>query len=129
MADDVDVRERLAHVREILTAQVLFDGDAASWAAEAIERFLAGEVSTLDVAFGLGAAAHRPADTERRFELALKARELRNAGKSWREVADEFSSSGASITSERAITRLVDEFTVRLTAHALTKRLEASDPD
>ena len=52
MADD-DARLRLAHVREILSQQTLFEGDAAHWAVGALDRFLAGEVKTLDKAFGL----------------------------------------------------------------------------
>ena len=96
-----------------------------AWGAAALSTFLDGSVPTLNHAFGLTLKASRPRDDDRRRELAAKASDLKQAGCTWKQVADAFYESGESITDDRSIRSLVLEYRVELISREVSRRVDA----
>lgn len=93
----------------------------AARAAEAIERYLAGETKSLDAAFGLtprrGAPRTRQATQE---DIARKVFDLRYTGRSWKQVADKASEDEWSVTDQRSLRRIWDDFAALVLSDEIT---------
>jgi len=121
-----DALAQLLELRDFLRAEAPgnFPEHIANWGADAIDRFIDAPEIGLERAFGLTAAASRPADRARRFEMAKKAQQLRDGGMSWDEIAED---PAVKLFSGRAVQRLVNqEFKNALIAERLAARLEDS---
>lgn len=129
---DKDPRERLrklaAQLRELQhpdTVDADADGwvelrlvDAASWAADAIDRFLNGEEPSLDAAFGVAPRRGVKGNPLARWRLALKVEAMRRAGKSWKQIGDTLD------YDVRELQRIRDRFDVDLISLELGRRLK-----
>ena len=122
----MDSRERIQQLRDFLRQQSFLPEDVATWGAAALTRYLSGAESSLDHAFGLVQANHRPPETERRFDLAAKAEDMRQAGKSWKTISDSFHASDELVKDQRGIRRLVNEFKNDLMAREIGNRLASN---
>jgi hypothetical protein len=118
-----DQRTYLEELRALLQRQSLFPEDTAGKAAQSLANFLDGKSTSLDGAFGLVAANHRPKDKSR-LDIAREVHELRKGGKTWLQVADYFDAGERRITDESSLRDLYKEFKNRLHGEDIAARLK-----
>jgi hypothetical protein len=134
----MNARDRLARLATQLEALGLQERhgtaprtiDDALPAANAITQFLQGEAATLDEAFGVAPAAHRPKSgtaksnslSRKRARQALKIFDLKKQRKSWLQIADHFFEDDL-----RTLQRTYREWKTRLQAHEALKLVREND--
>lgn len=85
-------------------------------AADAIERYLDGKVKSLDAAFGLRPKRGAPRKDDEHIVIAREVFNMRLAGKSWFDVANELSAKGCAVTDERTLRGILKQFFATLAA-------------
>lgn len=82
----------------------------AAQAADAIDRYLAGKVNSLDAAFGLTPKRGAPSKDEKHIAIAREIVEMRLNGDSWIEIAQTFSTKNNSVSDERTLRRIFHKY-------------------
>lgn len=98
----------------------------ARFAADAFDKYLAGESRTLDAAFGLSKKRGVPGWPKERLKMAQDIYKLKMAKKSWSKIKEELSKRYPD-TDLGTLKRTYKEFRVSLMSKSVLKDLK-SDP-
>lgn len=91
----------------------------ASFCADSVDRYLRGDAKSLDHAFGLvPRGAPRKVDEHR--AIAREVFNMRIAGKSWGEIANDIAANNGTVTDERTLRRIYREFLVEFLADEIS---------
>lgn len=102
--------------------------ELAKFVAAAIKSYLEGESKSLDTAFGLDPKRGAPGFPDKRLDIAREILQMKLAGKSWKEITDEFATrTNNDLRDERRLRRIVKEFEIITMAEEIYKRLCDSD--
>lgn len=96
----------------------------AIFAADAFDKFLAGNSRTLDAAFGLLKKRGVPGWPKARLKMAKEIYALRKSGKSWSQVQGALERRGYKDTDLGTIKRTFKEFRLHLMEKELWQILE-----
>ena len=100
--------------------------ELASFVAGSIRDYLRGDQKSLDSAFGLSKKRGAPGNPEKRKEIAREVLLKRLDGKSWLEIANDFSMQGHDVCDDRTLRKYYYEFFNELASEELCKRLDTS---
>jgi len=121
------LQKLVEQLRSYPSSPITGEIELAEFAAKAFERYLTGEVKTLDAAFRLkrGRGAPKTKTTEHE-EIARLIFQMRLSNKSWKKIADELYDS-VDVSDERTLRRIYDDCFVKVASEEMVRRLNSED--